>query len=472
MVTHLTIAMVGLGYIGLPTACMLAKSGCKVVGIDINQYAVDQINQGEIHFIEPGLNVVLKEVVANGQFSAYTTPQVADVYIIAVPTPFKTGFEPDMAYVEAAALSLAPLLKLGDLVILESTSPVGSTSHLSEILSNARPDLLFPHQLTKNPNSDSLDKEKYIHLAYCPERILPGKALEELVVNDRILGGMTPKCAQLAEAVYKNFVRGNCWKTTAETAEMAKLTENAYRDVNIAFANELSLICDRLKINVWELIQLANHHPRVNILKPGPGVGGHCIAVDPWFIYHRTPDLAHMIRTAREVNDGKPDFVLAKIKEAMDDIKQEGGIVKKISFLGLSFKPNIDDLRESPALSIVEKWSKTNPSYQVGVVEPHIDELPSSLCSLANLQLESFEESLLSDICVVLVAHDEFIASKNELLLYKSSYQKKILDFQGILSADTSVLPQGEVLYLETTTGWQNRQEASIIASQMTTSIL
>lgn len=447
-----TIAMIGLGYIGLPTACLLAKSGITVSGIDINQSVVDQINRGEIHFVEPGLNVVLKEVTSKGQLKAFTTPQVADVYIIAVPTPFNGHSEPDMTYVEAAALSIAPLLKIGDLVILESTSPVGSTRHLSEMLAEARPDLVFPHQWNQQEDVPR------IHLAYCPERILPGKALEELVANDRILGGMTSQCAKLAENVYKNFVRGECWQTTAETAEMAKLTENAYRDVNIAFANELSLICDKLNIDVWELIQLANHHPRVNILKPGPGVGGHCIAVDPWFIYHKTPDLAKMIATARAINDGKPDFVLTKIQEAVDDIEKNGGKVNKISFLGLTFKPNIDDLRESPALSIVEKWSASRPAYPIAVVEPHIQQLPSSLAGFSNLRLETLEEALSSDVCVILVAHEDFVVAKNDLMEYKGCEHKRILDFQGILSSSSGSLTQGEVLYLETAAGWKSRQ--------------
>lgn len=410
------ITIVGLGYIGLPTACMFAKHGNMVTGIDINKGVVEKINRGEMHIVEPGLEGLLQEVVANKSFAAFDKiEKTSDVYIIAVPTPFKGNFVPDISYVEAAASSLAHVLKKGDLVIIESTSPVGTTRTISELLSKVRPDLKFPHQ----------DSHPCVRLAYCPERILPGKTLEELVTNDRVIGGMTPECAQKAALVYQNFVKGQCLQTTAETAEMAKLTENSYRDVNIAFANELSMICDKLGINVWELINLANHHPRVNILQPGPGVGGHCIAVDPWFIYHKTPDLAKMVRMAREVNDHKPDFVLHKIQDTMRQTSSH-----TVSFFGLSFKADIDDLRESPAMDIVKNYAANNPDHQVYVVEPHIEELPLVLKNSKNIQLRTFDEALDAQVVVILVGHQLFVSGKQKLV-----HHPLTLDFQGLLNS-------------------------------------
>lgn len=411
-----TITMLGLGYIGLPTACMFAKSGHKVTGIDINKEAVASINKGIVHIVEPGLDDLLKEVVSQKNLIAFDkVTESTDVYIIAVPTPFKGDFEPDISYVEAASLSIANVLKPGDLIILESTSPVGTTRHISELLSTQRKDLKFPHAFEVSD----------IHIAYCPERILPGKALEELVTNDRVIGGLTHLCAEKASVVYRSFVKGQCFSTNAETAEMSKLTENAYRDVNVAFANELSMICDSLKINVWDLIEFANHHPRVNILKPGPGVGGHCIAVDPWFIYKKSPDLARLIKTAREVNERKPNFVLEKIKAKSDKIS-----ANIISFFGLSFKPNIDDLRESPSVDIVKKYANEHKDQQIYVVEPHINVLPKSLLNFSNIQLKSFEEGLKADVLALLVAHDDFVKEKQKI-----SHHPVILDFQGIMEA-------------------------------------
>ncbi|WP_032112822.1 UDP-N-acetyl-D-mannosamine dehydrogenase [Candidatus Paracaedibacter symbiosus] len=410
------ITILGLGYIGLPTACMFAKHGNSVTGIDINQDVVKKINRGEMHIVEPGLEGLLQEVVANKTFAAFDkVEKTSDVYIIAVPTPFKDNFVPDISYVEAAANSIAPVLKKGDLVIIESTSPVGTTRRISELLSRVRADLKFPHQ----------DSYPCVRLAYCPERILPGKTLEELVSNDRVIGGMTPECAQKAALVYQNFVKGQCLQTTAETAEMAKLTENSFRDVNIAFANELSMICDKLGINVWELISLANRHPRVNILQPGPGVGGHCIAVDPWFIYHKTPDIAKMVRMAREVNDYKPHFVLHKVHDVMRQTSSQ-----TVSFFGLSFKADIDDLRESPAMDIVKNYAENNPDHQVYVVEPHIEELPLALKSLNNIQLKTFDEALESPVAVILVGHQLFVSGKQKLV-----HHPMILDFQGLLNS-------------------------------------
>jgi UDP-N-acetyl-D-mannosaminuronic acid dehydrogenase len=411
-----TISILGLGYIGLPTACMFAQSGNQVYGIDINKDVVASINKGIVHIVEPGLDTLLRKVVDNKKLVASDRIQEpTNVYIIAVPTPFKGNFEPDISYVEAAALSIAPVLKMGDLIILESTSPVGTTRHISELLAIQRQDLQFPHV------SDKPD----IHLAYCPERILPGKALEELVANDRVIGGLTPECAEKASVVYRTFVKGQCFSTNAETAEMSKLTENAYRDVNVAFANELSIICDELKINVWDLIEFANHHPRVNILKPGPGVGGHCIAVDPWFIYSKTPQLAPLIKAARDVNDGKPHFVLQKVMKKAQKIA-----ANKVSFYGLSFKPNIDDLRESPSVEIVKNYAEKNKDQQIYVVEPHIQELPKILSSYGNIQLKSFDEGLKADIVALLVGHDAFLAGKQKI-----SHHPVILDFQGIMGS-------------------------------------
>ena len=392
-----SICMVGLGYIGLPTAAVFAKHGIQVKGVDINQHAVDTINRGEIHIEEYGLEELVKKAVEEDMLKAYTTPQKADAFIMAVPTPFKgENHEPNLDYIESATRSLAKVLEKGNLVILESTSPVGTTEKMAAWLAEERPDLTFPQ--THGEDSD-------IRIAHCPERILPGQMIRELVENDRIIGGMTPKCAEAAAALYKTFVQGECSITTARTAEMCKLTENSFRDVNIAFANELSLLCDKMGINVWELIEMANKHPRVNILQPGCGVGGHCIAVDPWFIVHDFPEDARMIKTAREVNDGKPHFVIKKVKETVKDI-----VNPKVACLGLTFKPDIDDLRESPALEITKMLSD-NLDFNIMAVEPNIIELPSILDSRKNVRLVSLEKaSNEADLIIVLVNHKEFRA--------------------------------------------------------------
>jgi len=310
MKTFKTISMIGLGYIGLPTATLFASRKLKVIGVDVNQQAVDTINQGKIHIVEPELDILVHAAVTEGYLRATTKPEPADAFLIAVPTPFKGEHKPDLSYIQAAAQSIAPVLKQGDLVVLESTSPVGATEQLAEWLAAARPDLSFPQQVGEQAD---------VQVAYCPERVLPGHVVRELVSNDRVIGGMTRKASDMAIALYKTFVEGECIVTNARTAEMCKLTENSFRDVNIAFANELSMICDKLDIEVWELIALANRHPRVNILQPGAGVGGHCIAVDPWFIVDTTPEVARIIRTAREVNDQKPEWVLEKVKAAIAD---------------------------------------------------------------------------------------------------------------------------------------------------------
>jgi len=331
----------GLGYIGLPTASLLATKGNHVLGVDINPLTVETINRGEIHIVEPDLDILVRSAVHSGNLKAALVPEGADIFILAVPTPFKDDHIPDISYIEAATRTIAPYLVSGNLFILESTSPVGTTERVRDILTEERPDL-FPLQ-SKSSNSPS------IYIAHCPERVLPGQILRELISNDRIIGGIDQASRENTAEFYRTFVSGDVFVTDARTAELAKLTENAFRDVNIAFANELSLICDRLGINVWELIELANHHPRVNILQPGPGVGGHCIAVDPWFIVNAAPEESRLIRTAREVNDCKPGWVIDKVK-----VKARRFNNPVIGCLGLTFKANIDDLRESPALDITQ----------------------------------------------------------------------------------------------------------------------
>jgi UDP-N-acetyl-D-mannosaminuronic acid dehydrogenase len=411
MATIRSVSMIGLGYIGLPTATVIASKGIKVFGVDVRQHVVDTINRGEIHIIEPDLDQLVHKVVNDGLLVADVKPQAADVFMIAVPTPFKGDHEPDLAYVEAAAKSIAPVLAAGNLVILESTSPVGSTEQLAQWLAQARPDLTFPQQA---------GEDAQVQLAYCPERVLPGHILRELVANDRIVGGMTVRAAQTAAELYRTFVEGECLKTDARTAEMAKLTENAFRDVNIAFANELSLICERLKINVWELIRLANHHPRVNILQPGPGVGGHCIAVDPWFIVNSAPAEARVIRAAREVNDGKPGFVVNKVKDGA-----RGKTNPVIACLGLAFKANIDDLRESPSVEITRRLAEDKVG-RIIAVEPHVDQLPEELHTGVEL-LELDNALQQADIIVLLVDHEPF-----KRINWTSLKAKTIIDTRGI----------------------------------------
>jgi UDP-N-acetyl-D-mannosaminuronic acid dehydrogenase len=401
------ISVIGLGYIGLPTAAMFASKEKSVIGVDVSQHAVDTINAGKIHIVEPELDTMVKKAVDGGFLKATTTAEPADVFLIAVPTPFlpvSSGSsipEPDLSYIKSAAKSVAQVLKKGNLVILESTSPVGATEQMSVWLAEERPDLTFPQ--THGEDSD-------IRIAHCPERVLPGQVVRELVDNDRIIGGMTPRCSAASIEVYKSFVKGDCAVTGARTAEMAKLTENASRDVGIAFANELSMVCDSLGVDVWELINLANLHPRVNILQPGAGVGGHCIAVDPWFIAASAPSLTGLIQMARNVNNNKPEWVIDKVKNAADQLIERGLFAETgditVACFGLSFKPNIDDLRESPALKIVERLA----DYKFGrllAVEPNISSPPRSL--MGKLELVSAAKALeCSDICVLLVDHDEF----------------------------------------------------------------
>ncbi|MCH7630224.1 MULTISPECIES: UDP-N-acetyl-D-mannosamine dehydrogenase [Novosphingobium] len=396
-----TISVIGLGYIGLPTAAMFASRQIKVIGVDVNPHAVATINRGEIHIVEPDLDIVVQAVVQGGLLRATTVPEPAEAFLVAVPTPFVgDGHEADLSYIKAATLAIAPVLQPGNLVVLESTSPVGATEQMAQWLAQARPDLTFPQDL---------GEESDIRIAHCPERVLPGKVMQELIHNDRVIGGLTPRCSQAAVALYRHFVEGECVVTNARTAEMAKLTENSFRDVNIAFANELSMICDRLGIDVWELIALANRHPRVNILQPGPGVGGHCIAVDPWFIVSRTPDLARLIGTAREVNDAKPHWVLAKVDAAIAaHLASHPGVQAgdvTLACYGLAFKPDIDDLRESPALEIAGQLAKRHPG-PVLVVDPNIEEAPAVLAGARLVGEEQARD--LADVHVMLVDHRPF----------------------------------------------------------------
>jgi len=389
------VCVVGLGYIGLPTAAIVARAGCKVLGIDVSQQVVDTINRGEIHIEEVDLDGLVQGVVARGLLSAATVMAPADVFIIAVPTPFDADHAPDISYVLAAGEAVSKVLKPGDTVILESTSPVGTTEQLRDLIAARRPDLKCPGQTTETPD---------VSIAYCPERVLPGKILEELTNNDRSIGGITPRCARKALAFYKRFVRGTCITTDARSAEMTKLVENAYRDVNIAFANELSIVADKMGLDVWEVIRLANRHPRVNILTPGPGVGGHCIAVDPWFIVHGAPEDTPLIRTARGVNDSKIHHVIARAEALID--AHPGA---RIACLGLAFKANIDDFRESPARLVAATLAHKYGD-RVSVVEPYAAALPKEFDGTP-AQLIDIDSALEeADILIVLVDHDAFKA--------------------------------------------------------------
>ncbi|OON38546.1 UDP-N-acetyl-D-mannosamine dehydrogenase [Izhakiella australiensis] len=397
-----TLSVIGLGYIGLPTAAVFAARGTPVVGVDINPQTVETINRGAVHIVEPDLDNIVQQAVSAGTLRAVGQPVSADAFLIAVPTPFREGHQPDLSAVNAAANAIAPVLKRGDLVVLESTSPVGTTEQMADWLAQARPDLRFPQQA-----GEAAD----VMIAYCPERVLPGKVMVELIKNDRVIGGMTPRCSQRACELYNLILEGECVVTNARTAEMCKLTENSFRDVNIAFANELSLICADQQINVWELIELANRHPRVNILQPGPGVGGHCIAIDPWFIVAQNPQQARLIRTAREVNDSKPDWVIEQVKkmlaECLAETNQRPSEIT-IACFGLAFKPDIDDLRESPAMAITGQIARWHQGATL-VVEPNITTLPSKLQGLVEL-VAAHQAIDQADILVMLVDHTEFRA--------------------------------------------------------------
>ncbi|WP_027243260.1 UDP-N-acetyl-D-mannosamine dehydrogenase [Leisingera daeponensis] len=402
------ISMIGLGYIGLPTAALFAARGVEVIGVDVSPKVVETINAGKIHIVEPELDGIVHKAVTDGNLRATLEAEPAEAFVIAVPTPFREGYEPDLSYIQSAANMIAPVLKAGDLVVLESTSPVGATEQMAAWLAEARRDLSFPQDAGNDAD---------VQVAHCPERVLPGHVVRELVENDRIIGGMTERASEMAIAMYKKVVQGDCIVTDAKTAEMCKLTENSSRDVQIAFANELSVICDKFGIDVWELISLANRHPRVNILQPGAGVGGHCIAVDPWFIVASAPEEAKLIRAARNGNDGKPKWVLQKVRDAVMDVLAADPSRAmediKVACLGLAFKPDIDDLRESPALGITAELSKLG--CQVLAVEPHIKTLPAPLGE-GGIVLADLDQALAAaDVACVLVKHSAFAGLKDKL---------------------------------------------------------
>ena len=389
------VAVIGLGYIGLPTAVALATRGVEVVGVDVNEDTVEAVSQGGVPFVEPDLAVGVSGAVSMGHLTASTKTPEAEAFIIAVPTPFRDGHAADLSYVKAAVEQIAPRLLGGEVIVLESTSPPGTTEWVSRLLEELRPDLIAPHASEGVPD---------YYVAHCPERVLPGRIMIEMVSNDRVIGGVTRRCAEKAAEVYKLFSHGRMVLTDSASAEMAKLVENAYRDVNIGLANELSLICESLRLDVWEVIRVANHHPRVNILSPGPGVGGHCIAVDPWFIVGAAPELSRLIRTAREVNDAKPHHVAAQVVAKTERFRNP-----TVACLGLTYKADVDDLRESPALDIVVDIAQALPDLDLRVAEPFVQELPEPLASLPNVRAQRAAEAIDdADIVVLLVDHDHF----------------------------------------------------------------
>jgi UDP-N-acetyl-D-mannosaminuronic acid dehydrogenase len=406
-VSELKVAVLGLGYIGLPTAAVIARTGAMVLGIDVHAHVVDTVNAGKVHIEEVDLDGLVSGVIARGTLRASTQIEPSDVFLIAVPTPFGENHAPNIGYVLQAATTVATVLKAGDTVILESTSPVGTTDRVAELLAQLRPDLKIPGHCAGTPD---------VAIAYCPERVLPGRILVELIENDRVVGGITPRCARKALQFYRRFVRGACVTTSARAAEMTKLTENAFRDVNIAFANELSIVADGMGIDVWEVIRLANRHPRVNILSPGPGVGGHCIAVDPWFLVAADRDNTPLIRTAREVNDGKVGYTVARAEELIARLPNA-----PVACLGLAFKANIDDFRESPALHVAEQLAARHGS-RLRIVEPYANTLPEALAA-TGAQLTDIDTALETcPIMIVLVDHDVFksvpVAERADKLVY------------------------------------------------------
>jgi len=396
-----TVSVIGLGYVGLPAAAAIANRGIDVIGVDTSDTTVAAISNGDTPIEEPDLDILVRSAVSSGRLTATHEPRPADVFVIAVPTPFNDKKSPDLSYLQAATESIAPVLEKGNLVILESTSPVGTTEKISSWLAALRGDLHFPNGPDGKPD---------IYIAHSPERVLPGRVLIELVDNDRVIGGITPSCSERAAEFYRLFVKGRIHVTDARTAELVKLTENAYRDTNIAFANEMSLVCEHLGINVWDVIQLANRHPRVEILKPGPGVGGHCIAVDPWFIVDSAPDHTPLLQTARNVNDRKPYTIVSKTLQLAADAN-----AKTIACLGLAYKADIDDLRESPSVEIVKtlagKFQGT-----LRVVEPHIDQLPGDLDVCGNVELVSLDAGLdQAGVVILLTDHREFAAVPDQI---------------------------------------------------------
>jgi UDP-N-acetyl-D-mannosaminuronic acid dehydrogenase len=406
------VAVVGLGYIGLPTAACLATGGLHVTGVDVSAEIVERVNRGEVPFAEPDLSIAVSGAVAMGRLCAQQEMPEADAYIIAVPTPFTDGHRSDLTAVIAAAEAIAARLRGGEIIVLESTCPPGTTRRISELIAARRPDLNLPHVPDTAPD---------VHLAHCPERVLPGRIMIEITANDRVIGGMTPACAARAAELYRTFCRGELIITDADSAEMAKLAENAFRDVNIAFANELSLICDRLGLDVWEIRRMANRHPRVEILRPGPGVGGHCIAVDPWFIVESAPDLAPLIRAARAVNGQMPAHVAERIVATCRRFREP-----KIACLGLSFKADVGDLRESPAAEIVERVAAALPDVKIMAVEPHVQQLPSRLDELGNVLLTATEDAIGdADVIALLVDHSRFRAIRKTQLTGKVIYDTR-----------------------------------------------
>lgn len=406
---HQTVCVIGLGYIGLPTAAVLAANGYQVIGVDTNPAIVEAVSAGQAHIAETDLDKLVRASVASGVLVARHKPEAADIFIVAVPTPLNANKSPELSYVEAAFDSIATQLKAGDLVILESTCPVGTTEAMAKRLVNLRPDLC-----------------QSIHVAYCPERVLPGQILLELIENDRVVGGITPQATEQAISFYATFIKGECLPTDVRTAEMCKLTENTFRDVNIAFANELSIICDKQGIDVWQLIKLANRHPRVNVLQPGCGVGGHCIAVDPWFIVNQSPESTQLLKAARAVNDSKSQWVLQKIHEAVATHQTEHGSTPQIACLGITFKANVDDVRESPALEIVANLAERYPN-QMSVVEPNLKTLPAALQNKQVHHVSMDQASQEADLLVLLVDHKEF--KKPPI---NTSKKQTVLDFKGL----------------------------------------
>ena len=383
------VCVIGLGYVGLPTAASLARRGVSVLGVDVNEKTVALINKGKVHIVEPDLDILVAGAVATGKLAAAMRPEPADAFIVAVPTPLTGEHKPDLSHLKAAAEELAPVLKAGDLIVIESTSPVGTTEAVAEWLAGWRPDLAFPHRE---------DDAAGVDIAYSPERVLPGRVITELVRNDRVIGGLNRRSAERAAELYRIFVDGRCHLTSARTAELVKLAENSYRDVNIAFANELSVVCDLLGVDVWEAVDLANRHPRVGILRPGPGVGGHCIAVDPWFIVDSAPGDTDLIEAARKVNDAKPHHLAGQILAAAKDMD-----APVIACLGLAYKADIDDLRQSPAITVVRDLAAAGIG-EILAVEPYVDELPPELAGLDGVAKADLDEALESAHIVVLLA--------------------------------------------------------------------
>ena len=403
------LAVIGLGYIGLPTAVALATQGVDVIGVDVNPKTVDAVEHGRVPFVEPDLAVGVSGAVSIGRLKATTSTPEADAFIIAVPTPFNPDHTADLSYVRSAVEQIAPNLRGGEIVIVESTSPPGTTETVSRWLGELRPDLTMPH------DTEGISD---IYVAHCPERVLPGRIMIEMVTNDRVVGGVTPRCAEKAASIYRVFSKGDILLTDAASAEMAKLVENSYRDVNIAFANELSLICDSLKLDVWEVIKMANRHPRVNILTPGPGVGGHCIAVDPWFIVGAAPELARLIRTAREVNDSKPHHVAGQVLKTARRFREP-----VVACLGLTFKANVDDIRESPARDVIGLIAEADKDVDIRVCDPFVEGLPPELEGKPNVRLQRVTDAISeADIVVMLVDHDKFKALSRNLLEGKVVY--------------------------------------------------